>query len=94
VPLEATADAGVRQRFRDGAAESAVVLGLLALADVAVGRQADARDGLAAARVPQFGVAGGVADQDDLAGADEAARAGEVGARLERAIHAFCDPGA
>src|SRR5918993_2793951 len=46
-------------------ADDAVELGLLLALDRAVGSYADRRDGFAAARVPQLGIAGGVADQSD-----------------------------
>src|SRR5215207_4849420 len=46
-------------------ADDAVELGLLLALDRAVGSYADSRDGFAAARVPQLGIAGGVAGQSD-----------------------------
>ena len=47
-------------------AVDAVVLGLFLAVDEPIGRETDRTDGLATGRVPQLGVARGVADQDDL----------------------------
>ncbi len=59
-------DVGRRRLGELVPADDAVELGLLLAVDDAVRRQSDRRDGLAAAGVAQLGVAGGVAEQDDL----------------------------